>query len=362
MKREKPISDLKLKRVKELAELMKKNKTIMVVSIKSIPGNQFQEIKKKLMKNAKVRVMKKSTMLKAVEEARLDRLKEHVHEDVAILFSDMDAFELSAILAENQTAAKAKAGQIADEDIAVEPGPTDLAPGPAISELGAVGLKIKIEEGKIAIQERKIIAKKGEKITDKAAAIMEKLNIMPFKVGFLPEAAYDTETRQVYIGIRIDKEKTLEELKEAARKAFGMAVSIGYVCEETISYLIRKAGAEERKLDKLIKEESEQTQQNIQEDKQWTIYMELCFCTNKEKKSMQQTWKKVIEATGAEVDESKIKVLVASLKGVDIDKELESAAMIASAPVQAGKQEAKVEEKKEEKVEEAAEGLSALFG
>ncbi|HEB46991.1 MAG TPA: 50S ribosomal protein P1 [Candidatus Pacearchaeota archaeon] len=74
--------------------------------------------------------------------------------------------------------------------------------------------------------------------------------------------------------------------------------------------------------------------------------------------------KKVIAATGTELDESKIKSLVASLKGVDIDKELESASLVAAAP--AGSAEAPKEEKKEkpkeEKKEAAAEGLSALFG
>mgnify|MGYP001583456679 FL=1 len=60
---------------------------------------------------------------------------------------------------------------------------------------------------------------------------------------------------------------------------------------------------------------------------------------------------------------SKIKSLVASLKGVDIDKELETASLAMAAPV-AGS-ELKAPEKKEEKKEEkapAAEGLSALFG
>ncbi|MEK6820153.1 MAG: 50S ribosomal protein L12 [Nanoarchaeota archaeon] len=69
---------------------------------------------------------------------------------------------------------------------------------------------------------------------------------------------------------------------------------------------------------------------------------------------------KVISATGSHVDEAKIKVLAASLKDVDIDKELESAVLLGTAPVQA-KEEVK-EEKKEEKASEAAEGLSSLFG
>ena len=71
--------------------------------------------------------------------------------------------------------------------------------------------------------------------------------------------------------------------------------------------------------------------------------------------------KKVVVAAGEHVDESKVKSLVASLKGVDIAKELENASLVA--PSSDKPVEAKKEEKpKEEKKEAAAEGLSALFG
>ena len=69
--------------------------------------------------------------------------------------------------------------------------------------------------------------------------------------------------------------------------------------------------------------------------------------------------KKVIEATGKEADEAKVKVLVASLKDVNIDNELALASLVSSAPQPAA--EVKKEEKKEEKVSEAAEGLASLF-
>jgi len=75
--------------------------------------------------------------------------------------------------------------------------------------------------------------------------------------------------------------------------------------------------------------------------------------------------KKVVAATGVEIDESKIKSLVASLKGIDIDKELESASIASVAPVAGGEAataDKEPEAPKEEKKEAAAEGLSALFG
>lgn len=73
--------------------------------------------------------------------------------------------------------------------------------------------------------------------------------------------------------------------------------------------------------------------------------------------------KGVVTASGIQADEEKIKSLVASLKGVDIDKELESASLVSAVPMVHGGHEHKKEEKpKEEKKEAAAEGLSALFG
>lgn len=70
--------------------------------------------------------------------------------------------------------------------------------------------------------------------------------------------------------------------------------------------------------------------------------------------------RKVVEAAGVQADESKVKTLIASLKGVDIEAALKEAVIATAAP--AAKAEEKKEEKKEEKREIAAEGLSALFG
>jgi large subunit ribosomal protein L12 len=72
--------------------------------------------------------------------------------------------------------------------------------------------------------------------------------------------------------------------------------------------------------------------------------------------------KKVISATGVEVDEAKIKTLLAALHGVDIAAELKNASAIAAAPAASVAGEKKEEKKEEEKASESAAGLSALFG
>ena len=73
--------------------------------------------------------------------------------------------------------------------------------------------------------------------------------------------------------------------------------------------------------------------------------------------------KKVLQAAGIEINESKVKSLLASLKDVDIDAELEKAVVASAAAPSAPAEEKPAEEApKEEKKEAAAEGLSALFG
>lgn len=79
----------------------------------------------------------------------------------------------------------------------------------------------------------------------------------------------------------------------------------------------------------------------------------------------EENLKKVLESTGVEIDESKVKSLVASLKDVNIDEELEKAVVASAAPVSVSGGEGAApaaEEKKEEKAEESAAGLSSLFG
>jgi len=77
--------------------------------------------------------------------------------------------------------------------------------------------------------------------------------------------------------------------------------------------------------------------------------------------------KKVLTAAGVKTDAARVKALVASLEGVNIDEAIKSATAIpvaapAAAAAPAEKKEKKKEVKKEEVTQdEAAAGLSALF-
>ncbi|MGM5488292.1 MAG: 50S ribosomal protein P1 [Nanobdellota archaeon] len=84
------------------------------------------------------------------------------------------------------------------------------------------------------------------------------------------------------------------------------------------------------------------------------------------------TVKKVLEAAGVTPDEARIKALVASLEGIDIEEAIKNASVApAVAPAAPAAEEAKEEKKEEKKDDEedkkkeeanAAAGLGALFG
>ena len=78
----------------------------------------------------------------------------------------------------------------------------------------------------------------------------------------------------------------------------------------------------------------------------------------------------IVKASGAELNEAKVKSLVASLADVDIEEAIKAAPIAAAAPAAAapaeggeGKKAEKKDEAADGKKEEAAmEGLSSLFG
>ena len=75
--------------------------------------------------------------------------------------------------------------------------------------------------------------------------------------------------------------------------------------------------------------------------------------------------KKILQSVGSTVDEAKIKALVASLEGQNIDELIKQAAVAVSAApaaVAGEKKEEKSEEEEKKASEEASAGLSALFG
>ena len=252
------VSQEKKKTLAKLLDLINKSRTVMIVSIEGISSSELQKTKQSLKSVATLTIVKKNLVKRCLEQIKKDRpkivgLEKWIEKPFAVLCSDLDAFELASMLAEKRFPARAKAGQIAPSDIVVEAGATDLMAGPAISELGAVGLKTGIEHGKIAIKERHVLVPKDKVISAAVASVLSKLEIVPFMLGIEPLAAYEPGNDKVYENIRIDKESMLNNLKGCASGAFTLAIHLKYPASETISILLIKANQELNPLSNLIK-------------------------------------------------------------------------------------------------------------
>ncbi len=243
---------IKIKKVKDLAERISKARSLMVVSIKGLPSKQFQNIKKSIRESAFIKVEKKNILLRAIKELKKESalgLEKHISDSCAFAISDLEGYELAGILSKKKTPVFAKAGQTAPTDIEVKEGPTDLVPGPAISELGALGIQISVENGKIAIKKDKVIIKEGNVISEGAAAVLMKLGVQPFSVGLSPVAVYDLKEEKIFTELVIDSDAAVVRLKESAGRALGFAQKIKYYCKETIGYFLAKANMEGKALE-----------------------------------------------------------------------------------------------------------------
>lgn len=250
----------KRKTLEEVSSLIDKHNTIMVVSIKGIPSVELQKIKREIKKLGVLKIAKKTILERALKKSkkeRIENLAEDIQDSCALLFSDKDPFEIAAFLSKKKIPAKAKAGQEAPEDIVLKSGPTDLPPGPLLSEIAKLGVKTGIEGGKIVIKETKVLVKKGETIPEEVASVLSLMEITPFSLTPKPIAAYSAKESKIYKNIEIDIEKTAHQLKEEFSKAILFAIAINYIAKETIKPLIIKARNEALVLSKNLKNQVE---------------------------------------------------------------------------------------------------------
>jgi large subunit ribosomal protein L10 len=244
----------------EIKKIASQYKVIAIADLTNFPADLFQGIRKKLQGKAIVRVSKTRVIKKALEEANLKstELIPVVKGSVAIIFTDMDSFELYGLLKRNKGSVSAKIGSIAPLDIVVPAIDTGLPPGPALSDLKAAGLEVRVQGATIAIVKDKVVAKKGEAITKPVAGVLAKLDIKPIRVGLNIIACY--EEGQLFLPnvLDIDSEQVFAQIVKAVQSAVNLSVEIVYPAKETIELIIAKAVRQANAIDSLIKEKFSQ--------------------------------------------------------------------------------------------------------
>jgi len=263
--RKKAIPETKIKTVEELTKLIEKYDTIAISSACGVPSSRLQLIRKSLRDKAEMRVVKKNLFSRAAEKAKkCQQLVPYLEKGQVVLFTQLDPFELAALLSENRVKIKARQGQIALQDIVIEEGITDIPAGPMISEMSSAGLKVAVEQGKIAIKKEAILVHKNEKISEIAASILSKLEMLPFEVGLDIIAAFSSKENKLFENIIIDKKATFMAIKSAIAMAKALATKIEYFCVETMPVLLAKAAAHEAALEAALKNQNKNQEQNNQ--------------------------------------------------------------------------------------------------
>ncbi len=243
------IADYKKAEVKKILDLLKKYPIVGIVNVENLPSAQFQNIRKGLRGKALVKLSKARLIKIAFEQAKkdipgLEKLEEHIKGMPALIFTHENPFKLYKLIQKSKSMAPAKPGQEAPNDLVLEPGPTPFPPGPIISELGALGIKTAIEEGKVVIKSEKVVAKEGEIIDEKSAGLLSKMGIEPMEISLNLVAILEDGAIMTKKVLAIDEQEYINNIKALSAEAMALAIQIGYPTKDTINLLLGKAQCE----------------------------------------------------------------------------------------------------------------------
>jgi len=237
------VKEEKLKAVEELKKTIESYEVIGIVDMHKLPTPQIQQIKKKVRGQAEIIVTKKAILMHAldgVKKENLEEFKKLLPMMPGLILTNIDPFKFYGIVDKLKSPAVAKEGDVAPKDIEVSAGPTNLLPGPVISELARAGIAAGVEEGKIAIKKDTVVAKKGAVINAAVASALKKLNIQPMLVGMNVVAIYHKGMIYKKDVLSMVGEPYINKLKEAFSQALSLSVEIEFPTKENIGYLLAK--------------------------------------------------------------------------------------------------------------------------
>jgi large subunit ribosomal protein L10 len=239
---------LKADEVKELTNFLSQYNALGIASLQKVRSVQLQKLRKKLEKNAYLRVVKNSLIKRAVSEAKdkvgIENLEEHLTGPNLFLFTNLNPFKLVILLEKSRVTAKARAGDVAAFDVIVPAGNTGLPPGPIISQFTAVGLRTRIESGSVWVSKDTLVVKKGEAISTQLASLLSKLGIKPVEVGLSLKVVYDDGLILTEEDLKVDLDEVRRSVEEAHQYAFNLSLEAAYPLPENISFLLRRGQQE----------------------------------------------------------------------------------------------------------------------
>ncbi len=251
------VAEWKKKEVEELASLIAKGKVVGIVGIQGVPAAQMRRIRERLKEVGRLRVSRNRLIARALEKAKsskpgVEALARHLNGPSGIVVSDLPAYDLFWTIERLKERAPAKGGEVAPEDIVVEPGELPLKPGPVVAELQAAGIPVVIDRGKVKVKERKVLVRKGERIPREIALALAKMDILPLEVGLDARAFWEEGLILTREHLSITPEDVAAMIAGAREESLRLAVGIGYAVPETIPILLPLARARDLALAKAL--------------------------------------------------------------------------------------------------------------
>ena len=237
------VAERKIKEVERILNLLRDFKNVCIVEVYKTPNLIIKKVREKLKKMGAVFTVTKKRLFKiAVEKSGREDVKkliENMPKQLGLIFSNENALSLFSTIKNIKVNDYAKEGDVASRDIWIRATVTDLPPGPIITELSNVGLKVGVEGGKVAVKEDKLLVKKGEKITKEIASVLQKFDIKPIEICL-------NITTILNNGFIFKKEvldlidEYPKELETAYKNSFNLTLNINYPTKENINLLISK--------------------------------------------------------------------------------------------------------------------------
>jgi len=248
---EKSIPQWKQDVVDKLAATINDSEMIGLVGVEGVGAKQLQGIRDSLRGSAVIKMARNTLMIRALEKSGKKGIKdliEYVKGPVAFVFSNQDPFVLSTFLRENKTAAPAKGGQVAPNDIIVPAMNTGVAPGPFISELAGLKIPSRVKGGVIHIIDDTVAVKAGAIISNAMALMLTRLGIEPMELQLKLIAAYSDGAVLTSGSFDINLEDLLSQFFAGHQYAINLSVNTGIVTDVTAPLIIAKANMEAKNL------------------------------------------------------------------------------------------------------------------
>ena len=232
--------------ISELVKMLQQDGVLGVVDTTGVPATAMLGMRRELRDYMTMMMAKKSLFRLAWKEvgydlSLLEDMMSRADQPVIVHTSVLSPFQLFNELEKTRTGRSAKAGDIAPEDIIVEMGETDFAPGPIVGELSAVGIPAKIDKGKVIIQKTVTAVNKGEEIPVELGLMLDKLGIKPIEIGIILCGAVQDGVLMPPENLDLDLDGFRSNIAQAVSASFNVACNIRWLTPETMNTLISKA-------------------------------------------------------------------------------------------------------------------------